>query len=285
MTALLALSSAAASGVAAVMMHRAALFAPASPPGLAFVARLVRSRLWVAGIALLTVGIGLQSAALASGRLVVVEPLLTTSLLFGLPLSAAWLHQRMSRRDWAAAVAVVVGIALFLRVGAPSGGRSTASIGSWLLAGGAVALVALTAIKVGWSQGPVGRATALALAGGTTTGLVDGLIKTTLATAGHEHFGVLATWQPYSLVALGVTALMLHQHAYREGHLSESMPAGASSEPVVGSIIGLAVLHERLAVDGTHALVLALAVLLIIGGVVELARSPLVAGVATYCAR
>src|SRR3954470_14014441 len=56
---------------------------------------LAHHRIWVGGIAAMMVGNGLQAWALGRGSLAVVEPVLVCSLLFALPLSAAWRRERL----------------------------------------------------------------------------------------------------------------------------------------------------------------------------------------------
>lgn len=274
----LALLAAALLGVAAVLMHRGALLAPPCAGGLPLVRALMRRRVWLFGAALMLAGLGLQAAALTLGQLTVVEPLLTTSLLFGLPLSARTMHLRFRTRELLSAVCVVAGIALFLAIGTPHGGRTTAPGGTWAVAAGLVGLLAIAAVGFGVRFGAVGRATGLATAGGVLTGLVDALMRSVGATATRSHFQVLLSWMPYALVAVGLLSLVLLQHAYREGHLRESLPAAASSEPVVGSLLGILVLGEHLDVSAVGIVGLVFAAGLMVGGIVELGRSPLVAG-------
>jgi drug/metabolite transporter (DMT)-like permease len=81
---------------------------------------LARHRIWVAGMVVMMIGSGLQAAALAVGSLAVVEPILCTAMLFALPLSAAWRREKLSRRDWTAALAVCLGLGLVLGVGSPT---------------------------------------------------------------------------------------------------------------------------------------------------------------------
>src|SRR4029079_10110331 len=81
-------------------------------------------RLWLGGIAAMMVGNGLQAWALGIGSLAVVEPVLTASLLFALPLSPAWRREHRRRREWAGAVMVSAGLGLRLGVGSPTVGRS-----------------------------------------------------------------------------------------------------------------------------------------------------------------
>ena len=91
--------------------------------------RLARRPVWVGGIVADGLGFLSQAAALAIGRLVVVQPVLATSVVFALPLGAKITDQRISRRDVTAAVIVTAGLAVFLVVGNPEGGRDNAPFG------------------------------------------------------------------------------------------------------------------------------------------------------------
>ena len=66
--------------------------------------QLARKPRWVAGIAADGLGFAAQAAALAIGRLVVVQPLLATAVVFSLPLNAklgaASLRAVTSWRPW-----------------------------------------------------------------------------------------------------------------------------------------------------------------------------------------
>ena len=74
-------------------------------------------------------GFGFQAAALALGRLVVVEPVFPTGLLFALLLAARVEGRRLRHAEWTAAVATVAGLAAFLVAAQPSGGNRTAGAG------------------------------------------------------------------------------------------------------------------------------------------------------------
>ena len=102
---LLALAGSACYAVAAVTQQRAAAQLAAGrafDPGV--LVRLGRRPAWLAGLAAVIAGFALQAAALGLGRLVVIEPVLASGLLFALAL-AAWRDRRPLRRaEWAAAV-------------------------------------------------------------------------------------------------------------------------------------------------------------------------------------
>ena len=101
---LLALAGSAAFAVAAVTQQGAAARLKA---GRAFdpavLARLARRPAWLAGLAAVIAGFALQAVALALGRLVVIEPVLASGLLFALVLAARRERRPLSRAEWAAA--------------------------------------------------------------------------------------------------------------------------------------------------------------------------------------
>jgi len=89
---------------------------------LGLLARLARSPAWLVGVGADVGGFVLQFIALGQGTLVVVQPLLVCGLLFALPIGVRWSGLHLKRRDWAAAVAVCCGLAVFLTVARPAAG-------------------------------------------------------------------------------------------------------------------------------------------------------------------
>jgi drug/metabolite transporter (DMT)-like permease len=103
------------------MQQRAASEVPDDESlGLGLVRRLVRRPIWLAGTAGDTLGYVAQAAALGLGSLVLVQPLLATSLLFALPLGAWWAGRRLRRSDGLWALALTAGLAVFLVAGEPT---------------------------------------------------------------------------------------------------------------------------------------------------------------------
>ena len=117
-TVLLALAAAAAFAAATVAQHRGATDAAADPDG-GLVRRLLRQRVWLAGHVMAVGGLLLHAAALHSGRLVVVQPLLSSglvmALVFGVLVDRRHPDRPLPDRvQWAAAVALSLGLSLFL---------------------------------------------------------------------------------------------------------------------------------------------------------------------------
>src|SRR5262245_56413374 len=118
----LAFASAAVFAFGTVLQQRVVMDAPEAKQasaGLLF--RLVSHPVWLAGILAYGVAFGLQTAALGEGRLVVVQPILATTIVFALPLGVLLSSQTLTGRDVAAAFVVTAGLALFLLLSDPDG--------------------------------------------------------------------------------------------------------------------------------------------------------------------
>jgi drug/metabolite transporter (DMT)-like permease len=240
---------------------------------------LAHHRLWLGGIGAMMVGNGLQAWALGSGSLAVVEPVLTTSLLFALPLSAAWRREKLRRREWAGAVMVSAGLGLLLGVGSPTTGRSDMPWLQWVLvalaAWGFALLLVSIALRSPW---PSTRAALIGGAAGTLFGLQDALTRYCLHWIGKDFWHLVLSWQPYVLLVTAVYGLTLAQSAYEAGSLTAALPPMAIGEPVIGMLIGLVALNEHLDTSTVALTFEAIGALVMVWGAWLLARSPLVAG-------
>lgn len=242
-----ALVSALLYGTASVLQHSAAEQAPdhrSLRPGL--LVMLAARPLWVLGIVADLGAFGFQFVALDHGSVALVQPILVTGLLFALPVGAALGHRRFSRREWVSALFVVAGLALFLVVASPGGGRNDATGLAWGVAAIAVFVpTGLIIVAVRLWRGPW-RAAALAVAAGGVMGLVAALIK---AVAGDVHLGLATTftsWQLYALGACAGVALLVIQSAFQAGPLSWSLPTLTVMETVAGVTVGVLLFGEEL---------------------------------------
>jgi hypothetical protein len=60
---------------------------------------------------------------------------------------------------------------------------------------------------------------------------------------------VLTGWQPYAVLALGVTGLVLVQSAFETAPLRMSLPALTAAQPLAGIVCGVGFLGDRLRTD------------------------------------
>ena len=241
---------------------------------------LARHRIWVAGIVVMFIGSGLQSAALACGSLAVVEPILCTSLLFALPLSAAWRRERLKRRDWGGALAVCIGLGLLLGVGAPSIGKPTMPQSQWLLVTLAAWGAAFTCVSISRrTSSAASRAALIGAAAGILSGLQDALTHYLLhQMSAHGAFSQSLTWELWVNVAAGFYSLTLMQSAYKAGPLTAGLPTIAVGEPVVGMLIGVLALSEHLNASSTALTFECIGGVVMVIGTLALCRSELVLG-------
>ena len=104
---------------------------------------------WLLGTLILLLGYGAQGAALERGKLVVVQPLLVTTIVWALPLGYWLTSQQVVRRQVLGAGIVVVGLAMFVLVGDPDAGVASASTQGLLLASLVILAVVALLLAVG----------------------------------------------------------------------------------------------------------------------------------------
>ena len=275
MTVLLAILSAAVFGCGVVLQQRMAWDVPAehaARPSLLL--RLVRRPLWLIGMAADVIGFGLQAAALRHGSLLVVQPLLTTFLLFALFLTATWSKEPIAPRQWGAVVLVLVGLGAFLADTAPD----QTSIGSadtrgWALMVGAIAIAAGVVVSLGLRAHGTRRAALFGVGAGIADAMMATLGKAFAQSLNGGVLHVFTTWTPYAVVGGGLVSLVLIQTAYQAGHPTVSLPIITVTDPVVAGVIGIFLFGERLQLSGARGPLLPFAILAMGAGLVSLSRN------------
>jgi drug/metabolite transporter (DMT)-like permease len=266
-----ALAAACAFGVAAALQHRQAGLAPGRGLSLRLLADVARRPLWLAGLALATMAYGLQAVALAFGPLTLVAPIVAADLLFALPLAARWSRRPLRPRDWAGCLLVAAGVAVFLAVAPPSAGRAAVPAGGWVVAFGIVVVITALAVGLGRVTGRVTRAGLLAAAAGVVFGLTAAVTASFVRSLRQEGVGsILAHWQPWALITLGIAGIALSTGAFQASTLSASLPIIDTVEPVSGVVIGAFLFDERLAASPAGLLVQLAAAGVAVAGIVML---------------
>ena len=270
----LAITAAGTFAVANVVQQRvAARLRSAAAFDTAVLLRLVRRPMWLAGLALVIVSLSLQATALGLGRLVIIEPVLASSLLFALALAAWADHRRMRPVEWLAALATFAGLAVFLSVAEPSGGQATAEPSQLGLAAIAAVVIAVGSGLLATRLSPLRRALTLGVGGGIAAGVTDALTKTVAALAGAHQLGIFADVRLYLLVVIGLLTYTMQQNGYRAAGLAAFLPVFSVLDPAVGSFLGLALYHEHLGGGPVRIGIEIAAVLAATWGITRLARS------------
>jgi drug/metabolite transporter (DMT)-like permease len=241
---------------------------------LGLLARLVRRPIWVVGVVAEVGGFGLQVLALRHGSLVVVQPVITTSLLFTIGLAAIWSQQTVAARDWFAVVAVVAGLSAFLVAAAPSEHSSgQADVDAWVITGLCVAGGLAVLLGPGLHAQGRSRAALLGLAAGLVDGLMAVLTKAFAHALGGGPAALFRSWSSYALCVVGLAAVLLTQTAYQAGRPTVALPLITVADPIASCAIGVGLFGEVLRTGGFRGLAVVAAGLVMAAGLAVLSRS------------
>jgi drug/metabolite transporter (DMT)-like permease len=275
MAATLALMAAFLFALAATLQQKGALNLPTvSLKEPASLARLLGQTMWLLGTVALLVGYALQAAALDRGRLAIIQPLLVMTVVFALPLGYVLTGQHVGRKEIAGAAAIVLGLAAFAVFGDPAGGRENAPAGEWAIAIVVIAVVCVGLMLVAGRGGLTMRAAVYGTVAGILFGLSAALTKPTMEFLHEGIDELLSHWEPYALAVAGVLGFVLQQVSLGTGRLAPSVATVSVANPVVGILLGIVLLDERLSRPAWHVLVACAGLALALAGavVISLAR-------------
>lgn len=240
--------------------------------GLRSISRLVTVRVWLLGTLVLLAGYAAQGGALDLGRLVVIQPLLVTTIVFALPLGHRLTGQHVAGRQILGAVAVVLGLSLFVMVGDPSDGVDAPSSNlEYLAAALAVSALAGLAVRLGARAGPTGRAGLFGVAAGLWFGLSATFAKPTVEQLDSGGIAeMLSHVEVYGLLAFGLLAFVVQQLSLATGQLAPAVAGVSVANPIISVALGVILFDERLTPPWWHILVALLALMLAMYGAVSI---------------
>jgi drug/metabolite transporter (DMT)-like permease len=234
-------------------------------------ARLAAQSMWLAGTIALLTGYAFQAAALDRGRLAIIQPLLVMTVVFALPLGYVLTSQVVGRREVIGSGVIVLGLALFAIFGDPAGGRENAPGGEWAIAIAVLAALSGALLVFGGRGGLTVKAAVYGTVAGILFGLSAALTKPTLEFL-HAGLGeLLSHWEPYVLAIAGVLGFVLQQVSLGTGRLAPSVATVSVANPVVGILLGIVLLDERLSRPAWHVAVACTGLALALVGAVVIA--------------
>ncbi len=235
--------------------------------GVAGLVRLAIVPVWLLGTLVLLSGYAAQAAALDRGKLVVVQPLMVTTIVWALPLGYWLTNQNVVLRQFVGAGIVVVGLAMFVLIGDPAAGIDQASTRALLIS--AVVISAAVLLLLLW-HGPHRSATARAAVLGLCAGLLDGLSASFAKPVLNDlHSGLAAAaedWHTWALLGFGFAGFLLQQLSLATGQLAPAMAAVSVANPAISVLLGIVLYQEYLSRPGWHVAVAAAALLAALSG-------------------
>lgn len=234
---------------------------------------LVRKPMWLASIVTVVVGVSLQVVALAFGPLVLVQPLLVTSVLFA-AVFASWMANRhVDGLVLFGGFLCAGGLSTVLVLGRPTGSGEAATIDVRAIPL-ALLLVVLLGVCVLAAQVGRGklRVLGLALATGVLYGVTAALMK---VVATEVRVGGLVApfqnWVLYVVCIVGPAGFLLSQNTFQQGTLiSPAVAVITTVDPLVGVAIGVSWFGEQVVVSPAVVAGEAVGAVVLIGGIVLL---------------
>ncbi len=237
---------------------------------------LIRQPLWLTGVGATLVGFVLQVVALTFGPLALVEPILISDLIIA-SLIASALRRRWDPVILLGVTAAAGGVAGFLAIARPSGGRTTVGLLAVLPLGIGLAVVLAGCIALA-QRNENARPLALALGCGVTYGVAAFVVKLLTTDFSGGLAQVFSHWPIYALAIVGALGFLLNQNAFQQGILLAPVLAIITvSDPLVSIALAYFWLHEQL--NSTAGVVAGevLALLVMTAGIITLAhRAPIV---------
>jgi hypothetical protein len=269
----LALLAAFASAMGNVVRQRSAQEITDKPVGHLELFRMsVRDAKWWLGAVGAIANYVLQAGALVLGSVMMVTALQVTALLFALPIYAHMTGRRVTRWDWAWAVLLATALAVVVTVGDPDPGAARGSLGTWLVVAlvmGPILVFCVVGARI-WS-GSV-AAVLLAVVAGSSLALFAVLTKAVVEVVRGGIGALLSAPEFYAWIAAALAGMIFQQSSFRAGSLTASLPTSVVAKPVVGSILGMAVLGEYLDCTGAAQVVLVAGVVVVVVATIALAR-------------
>ena len=274
----LGVASAIVYGTSIVVQHRTAQEHSDDEPSAAGLIRQIPSPMWLLAIGGDFVGFLLQIAALSTGSVVFVQPLVVLMLPVALFVSFLLGGPRPGRGEYLGVAAVLIGLGTFLgllgrggHTHVPRPHEVGLTVGIVVVAG-AVACLAVT------GRNRIVRAVTFgAVAGiyfGTLAVLVDALSE---QAARKDDLGAVFT-HARGLVPLagafvvGISGIVLTQLSFQIGALGATLPANLATDPLTGVVLGAALLREHLPTSPGYIVSYVLCLALVLAGTIRLAN-------------
>ncbi|MFL6051904.1 MAG: DMT family transporter [Actinoallomurus sp.] len=248
---LFAVLAAASNALASVLQRHAARAAPADEAfRLALIGDLIRRPEWLGGIVALTFGFLFQAAALTTGELSLVQPILVTELPITMLVMVVFFRFRLGSESWRAVGALTVGLAALLASAAPSPGHRHPDRIDWAIAILVTAGLIAYLVSVAKMTHGASRAALLGVASGLGFAFTAALMKEATKVLPAGPAALLTSWSVWAMVAAGLGSLFLLQNALHSGTLVAVQPALNVSDPVASIAYGVGLFGEEIRLGG-----------------------------------
>lgn len=190
-------------------------------------------------------GVVLQFIALAHGEVIIVQPIMASSLLLAIVIERKDKGTSLAIGEWFSAIVLLIAMGGFILARGPSGAEVISSLPSMVIS--SVVLVTCTALVLLRSKFRRVLGATL-LSGVTALGFANvSVLEREIGIELHQGIAqVFLSWQIWILIPLGLVSLVFAQSAFQSGDLKKTLPVMAAGEPVVAIILASVMTGERI---------------------------------------
>jgi drug/metabolite transporter (DMT)-like permease len=238
---------------------------------------LLRNPIWLVAIAGDFVGFLLNIAALSTGPVVVIQPLVVLMLPVALVVSWRLGGPRPRVGEGLGSAGIIVGLGCVLAlVGDPGEGHTPRARYVAL----AIVIVLIVGVALSLSvikRGATLRGAVYGIAAGIYFGTLGVMVDGASNVVVHRGVaGLFTSWRGLvpliGIVVLGTGGIILTQVSFQIGHLAATLPANLAADPFTAVLIGALLLREHIPLSPWHLFGYAGCLALVIAGAMRLAR-------------
>ena len=242
-----------------------------------FFLEIVKTKLFILGFIAQTIGFIAQAIALANGPLIIVEPLLTSDLVFLLLIIHWRLKINIRLRDWLSVGLIALGLGgLFSAMNPKSGNLLNYHAFPWIMLVSLLGtIIIILAIIIRKLKSPLLRAVLASIAAGGAFALNAAFTKLALNLyRSHGVIAVIDQWPLYALIVSGAISIYLMLNAFASGPLGVSQPVMEVTEPTIAVLIGLFIFGDSYSTSISSLAFGSVCIIILISGIALLGNSP-----------
>jgi len=250
---LLALASAFIANLGLLCKYRGAMAAPTVElkHPLRSGAGLFRSRWWLIGFAVATVGWTFHVAALSVAPLSLVETTLSGGILLLAWIAERWFGVKVGPREWIGVGLCAIGLVLLALTSAGHGGASSRYSVEAMASFEAAAVGVGTALLLSGSAGVPGRASGpfLGIAAGLMLGVANVAVKALTGTVPGDPLAILVSPWAFTALVAGVGAFLALGRGLQTGGAIPVITLSSVTANLVSVAGGIAVFGDPMGTD------------------------------------
>ncbi len=237
-----------------------------------------RKPLWLIGLLVMGAGVLIQLVALSMAELVIVQTIMVSMMVWVLAFAVLFEHVRLGRAEIAGSVILMIGVVSFILALQPGPQGTGADLSGWGIATAVIIGLAALLTMVATRLGSGAAAATLGTGSGMVNVLGAGLAAASLQIMNTDGpVAMFETWLPYAAGIIIALSVVLTAMAFGAGPVTAAIPPMIAANPVIGFVLGVTLLGETVSTNPANVVPAAAALIVMVLGIVRLARSKVIA--------